>query len=124
MGEHNGSTRITFGKHKGKPVSEVEASYFEWLVENAQKDWVIAFAKKELARRNASQAGDNIGPQHFNDGSKPWVDAIARLNELPSEVKDFEKHWAPKQNRIEFINDLCDLFENFILNNGEGATVL
>jgi exodeoxyribonuclease X len=45
-------TRLPFGKHKGKPISEVPIDYLKWLIgTNPDKD--IAYTvKNEIAARN------------------------------------------------------------------------
>ncbi len=48
---HPGDTVITFGKHKGMKVSELDAGYLEWVVANFDSGrWKTIF-KKELHRR-------------------------------------------------------------------------
>ncbi len=51
-----GQTVITFGKHKGKKISEVEKDYLKWCVENFDNGkWKTLF-KKELKNREAEAA--------------------------------------------------------------------
>ena len=33
-----GSIELTFGKHKGKKLSQVDPGYFSWFIENADSD--------------------------------------------------------------------------------------
>lgn len=51
-----GETVITFGKHEGKKISEVEKGYLEWAVENFDSGkWKTLF-KKELSNREKTEA--------------------------------------------------------------------
>ena len=51
-----GETIITFGKHEGKKISEVEKGYLEWAVENFDSGkWKTLF-KKELSNREKTEA--------------------------------------------------------------------
>jgi|LWDU01.1.fsa_nt_gi hypothetical protein len=42
---------INFGKYKGKPWTEVEISYLDWIINNLDKPNIVELAKNELKKR-------------------------------------------------------------------------
>lgn len=69
---------VPSGKHRGRPWSEVERDYLEWVVENLQQSALRAGAEGELERRFAREAREADEQARQREGEEYGPD-----NELP-----------------------------------------
>lgn len=48
-------SKMPFGKHKGKPMTEVPTDYLEWMLREFEDSPIRTAAKKEIATRNRAE---------------------------------------------------------------------
>jgi hypothetical protein len=105
---------ITFGKHKGRLITDVPADYLNWMEENRTKQWEDAVA--ELARRSGNIQGDTplgfsihpdcydmvslcLRPHWINDGVHTW---IVRTVEEALALEGLDDDWTLTRKNFKF----------------------
>ncbi|WP_341780463.1 exodeoxyribonuclease X C-terminal domain-containing protein [Levilactobacillus sp. HBUAS70063] len=96
-----GATKLTFGKHKGKTLSELvgeDRSYVEWLAKNAKQDDLKQAATMALNPKKAKAIDD--AAQDVTDKMSPKPPKLATKNKLDL-ISIFSKNIAKQTNVSE-----------------------
>ena len=103
---------LTFGKHKGKKLSEVDESYLAWLYSADKTDEVI---KKAIELLNQEKIDNNLSPYDFmldENVQQEKLELINKLNDLMLQTnQDHDKlyqHYQVKEQKEMSIEQLKD----------------
>ena len=103
---------LSFGKHKGKKLSEIPEDYLAWLYNADKTDEVI---KKAINLLNKNKTEQGLSPYDFmldEDSQKNKLDLITKLNDLMLQTgQDHEKlykHYQVKEQKEMSIEQLKD----------------
>lgn len=103
---------LSFGKHKGKKLSEIPEDYLAWLYNSDKTDEVI---KKAINLLNKNKTEQGLSPYDFmldEDSQKNKLDLITKLNDLMLQTgQDHEKlykHYQVKEQKEMSIEQLKD----------------
>jgi hypothetical protein len=58
---------MTFGRHKGQPLSEIPSDYLVWILEHANN--AKPYLRKAIEREMARREHDDNGKQHTASGN-------------------------------------------------------